>query len=110
MNSLGTVPAQENPTERIRQTSHFADPNYGYLPLKESEIVAPSDMFIIADRAGWREYDNGYPAVFIAQASASKHGGVVFGVLSRRHGKQSNITFMDGHAQVVAGGADAVSV
>lgn len=94
--SLGTVPAQENPVEMSRRSSlSFADPNYGYKPLKESEIVAPSSMFIVADRSGWREYEGGNVDVFVGEAS------LVDGqkTLSRRHGKKSNITFMDGHVE-----------
>ena len=79
----------------IHQTSNGLDPNYGYKPLRESEIKAPSNMFIIADKAGWREYDNGNVDVFVADAQVTKS----FGNLSRRHGKKSNITFMDGHAE-----------
>ena len=93
---MGTVPAQPYPTEVIHQTSNALDPNYGYLPLKESEIKAPSDMFIIADRSGWRQQDDGYPIVFVGESTASDP---YFGGLSRRHGKKSNITFMDGHAE-----------
>ena len=53
-NELGTVPAQEYPTHINQRSSlSFADPDYGYKPLKESEIVAPSDMFIIGDRPGF---------------------------------------------------------
>ena len=96
-NELGTVPTQKHPTEIIHQTSHFADPNYGYKPLKESEIVAPSEMFIIADKSGWQQYeDDDYSAVFVGTATVS---GSYFGSLSRRHGKKSNITFMDGHVE-----------
>lgn len=94
--SLGTVPAQENPVEMSRRSSlSFADPNYGCKPLKESEIVAPSSMFIVADRSGWREYEGGNVDVFVGEAS------LVDGqkTLSRRHGKKSNITFMDGHVE-----------
>ena len=94
-NELGTVPAQEYSTHRNRRLGlPFSDPDYGYLPLKESEIRVPSDMFIIADRAGWRQYDNGNVDVFVGESSLVKSGG-----LSRRHGKKSNITFMDGHAE-----------
>ena len=95
-NELGTVPAQENPVT-INQPSSlsFADPNYGYKPLKESEIMAPSSMFIIADRAGWRQYtESDNVDVFVGESSLIKTGG-----LSRRHGKKINITFMDGHVE-----------
>ena len=89
-------PAQENPvTINLRSDLSFADPDYGYLPLKESEIVAPSSMFIVADAAGWRQYEGGNIEVFVASAMVTKS----FGNLSRRHGKKTNITFMDGHAE-----------
>ena len=105
--SLGTVPAQENPvTVNKRSSLSFADPDYGYKSLKESEIVVPSNMFIIADRSGWIQYDNGYPAVFVGEAS------LVDGqrTLSRRHGKNGNITFMGRACGVVESGADFVAV
>ena len=93
---LGTVPKQENPDEISRRGEiRWSTETVRYLPLKESEIKAPTDMFIIADQAGWREYDNGNVDIFVASAQVTKS----FGNLSRRHGKKSNITFMDGHAE-----------
>ena len=96
---LGTVPAQKHPTEINLQSSlSFADPNYGYKPLRESEIVAPSDMFIIADKAGWHSWpdEEKSPRVFVGAYTVSDPYA---GSLSRRHGKKTNITFMDGHAE-----------
>ena len=92
---LGTVPAQEYPVHvNLRSSLAFADPNYGYIPLKESEIKAPSRMFIIADKASWRQKGDGYPVVISGREPTSQRGS-----LSRRHGKKSNITFMDGHVE-----------
>ena len=88
----GTVPAQEYPN--VLSRGLWATETVCYLPLKESEIVAPSSMFIIADKAGWEEDDNGDVHVFIASAAVNKS----FGNLSRRHGKKTNI-IMDGHAE-----------
>ena len=93
--SLGTVPGQRNPAEISRERGTFSHPDYGYKPLKESEIKAPAEMFIIADKAGWREYEGGNVEVFVGDATVSK----AFGIFSRRHGKKSNITFMDGHVE-----------
>lgn len=94
--SLGTVPGQRNPVDvSVERGLGFSDPDYGFKPLKESEIKAPSDMFIIADKTGWRQQDDGYPEVFVGDATVSK----AYGNFSRRHGKKSNITFMDGHAE-----------
>ena len=90
---LGTVPAQTNPDELSQEI--WATETIGYIPLKESEIVAPASMFIIADRAGWRETENGSLMCFVASAQVTKS----FGNLSRRHGKKTNITFMDGHVE-----------
>ena len=48
-----------------------------YVPLKESEIVAPSNMFIVADRAGWIGFPEGEGVkrarvdVFVGEASVS---------------------------------------
>lgn len=90
-NEMGTVPAQTNPDELSR--GRWATETIRYTPLRESEIKAPSSMFIIADRAGWGEWENGNVRIFISENVASK------GNLSRRHGKKTNITFMDGHAE-----------
>ena len=96
-NEMGTVPAQEYPTHRNRRLGlPFSDPDYGYLPLKESKIKAPSSMFIIGDRAGWQTRPDGSPVAFVGSSTVS---GSNFGGLSRRHGKKSNITFMDGHVE-----------
>ena len=92
-NELGTVPSQTNPDELSQGL--WSTETIRYIPLKESEIVAPSSMLIIADRAGWMEYDDGSPRVFVAASAVTKS----FGNLSRRHGKKSNITFMDGHVE-----------
>ena len=92
INSLGTVPAQEDP---IRNASESPNgyPDYGFIPLNESEIVSPSEMFIIGDRAGFYWKTETLPKVIVG-------GGRIYnGLLSRRHGKKSNITFMDGHAE-----------
>ena len=51
-------------------------------------------MFIIANRAGWKEWENGSIGGFVASAMVAKSSG-----LSRRHGKKSNIPFMDGHVE-----------
>lgn len=93
--SLGTVPAQPDPDE-LSQEMHWSSETVRYLPLKESEIKSPSDMFIIADKAGWRTYPDGSPLVFVGEPTVS---APYFGSLSRRHGKKSNITFMDGHVE-----------
>ena len=93
---LGTVPTQQNPDElSLSGEINWMQETVRYLPSKESEIKAPSDMFIIADRSSWREYEDGNVDVFVASAQVTKS----FGNLSRRHGKKSNITFMDGHAE-----------
>ena len=93
LNSLGTVPAQESPVQSTSRTTAFAYPDYGYKPLKESEIVAPSSMFIIGDRPGfWWESEDWLE---VSIGGRTMHTGF----LSRRHGKKSNITFMDGHAE-----------
>ena len=91
-NELVTVPAQENPVEIIHQTSNFTDPNYGYLPLEESEIVAPSNMLIVADKAGFIVL----PGKENVSVSFFENGFGRAGGISRRHGKKTNITFMDG--------------
>lgn len=49
---LGTVPEQENPVTLNLRTSNFADPDYGYVPWKESGMAAPANMFIVGDKAG----------------------------------------------------------
>ncbi len=56
-NTLGTVPAQENPDDLSRRGEiNWTRENVIYIPLKEHEIVAPSVMFIVRDRARWRRY------------------------------------------------------
>ena len=90
-NELGTVPSQSDPDELSQGL--WATETIRYIPLKESEIVAPSDIFIIGVRAGWREHEGGFVSISIAASAVDK------GSLSRRHGKKSNITFMDGHAE-----------
>lgn len=50
--SLGTAPAQTDPDE-LSRAMHWSSETVRYLPLKESEIVAPSSMLIVADKAGW---------------------------------------------------------
>ena len=95
---LGTVPAQENPDERSQRGEiNWATETVRYIPLRESEIKAPSSMFIIGDRAGWLTRPDGSPAAFVGSSTLSS--GSVLGGLSRRHGKKTNITFMDGHAE-----------
>ena len=93
---LGTVPAQRDPdTLSYRGEVNWVKEAVRYIPLKESEIVAPANMFIVEDRAGWIKYtESDRVDVFVGEASLVKSGG-----LSRRHGKKSNITFMDGHAE-----------
>lgn len=55
---LGTaVPAQKNPDVLSLQGNvRFSRETIGYVPLRESKIVAPSEMFIVGDRPGflWR--------------------------------------------------------
>ena len=92
INSLGTVPAQESPVQKASQNP-AGYPDYGFEPFKESEIVAPSEMFIVGDRAGFYWWTETNPEVIIG-------GGRIYnGLLSRRHEKKTNITFMDGHAE-----------
>lgn len=51
--SLGPFPAQENPDHLSdRGEIGWGSETVRYIPLKESEIVAPSSMFIVADKAG----------------------------------------------------------
>ena len=55
---LGTaVPAQKNPDVLSLQGNvRFSRETIGYVPLRESKIVAPSEMFIVGDHPGflWR--------------------------------------------------------
>lgn len=49
---LGTVPAQIDPdTLSYRGKVNWVRETVRYIPLKESEIVAPANMFIVADQA-----------------------------------------------------------
>ena len=92
---LGTpVPAQKNPDVLSLQGNvRFSRETIGYVPLRESKIVAPSEMFIVGDRPG-----------FFVEVGRIGEGGVggrtiYLDFLSRRHRKKTNITFMDGHAE-----------
>lgn len=100
-NELGTVPSQEDPDAdvlRYRGEIDWAREPVSYIPLKESEIVAPSNMFIVADKAGWITYTEGDRVdVFVADASIYKS----WRGLPRRHGKKTNITFMDGYTEAL---------
>lgn len=73
----------------------------GRLPLQENEIVSTSEMFVIRDQVGWIVFSESKTLrmldqveVIIDRLGLSKHGD-----LSRRHGKRTNLTFPDGHAE-----------
>lgn len=94
------VPAQESLDELSRRGEiNWTRENVIYIPLKEHEIVAPSEMFIVEDRSGWRRYvtesGRGYNVLFV-QRSVDKAGWFP---LSRYHGKKTNLTLIDGHAE-----------
>ena len=78
---LGTaVSAQKNPDVLSLQGNvRFSRETIGYVPLRESKIVAPSEMFIVGDRPGffveigrigegwrWRSYD--IPRLFVSSS------------------------------------------
>lgn len=108
-NTLGTVPAQENPDDLSRRGEiNWARETVIYISLKEHEIVAPSVMFIVEDRSGWRRYvtesgrgDN----VLFVQHSVDKVGWFP---LPRCYRKKTNMTIIDGHAGFV-GRSDSVA-
>ncbi len=97
----GLVPEQENPSTVAREAGISWQRNMiSYIPLKESEIVAPSEMFIIADKSAWKWKK--YPdKVRVSHLVVSEDMGILVGKkwISRRHGKKTNWTFMDGHTE-----------
>lgn len=52
-------------------------------------------MFIVADKAEWGTFSDEGSRVFVGNYAVTDSSGS----LSRRHGKKSNITFMDGHVE-----------
>ena len=67
---LGSVPAQTDPD--LLSGGRWCSETIRYIPLKESEIKAPSSMLIIADKAGGREYDDGNVDVFVAASAVNQ--------------------------------------
>ena len=102
-NSRGLVPAQPNPDVLSHQgIINWSEETVSYQPLKESEIVAPSEMIALGDMSVWTSVKNtSLPdGVRLRMESLTRAEIKVHPLwLSRRHGKKTNLTFMDGHAE-----------